>query len=251
MKIMDDTSSELKKVRLRSFRAIEDKNGCDKYIDGHSKILSSIGIHKVTSLEPTWVNNPNVFVFLVEDVIDGRVLGGGRIHKVNSFSFLPIVEAIKEMDSKVIPLVDDYDVKGGTGELCGLWNSREVAGMGFGSVFLSRAGISMTNQIGITSLFSLCAPYTVDMGKKLGFEVEQSLGNNGTFYYPKLDLLATVLILKNSQTLGDADEAEKSAVFNLRDEPVQLKIENYRNRQLIIDYKLKIDTWKSTMTQPI
>lgn len=248
---MGNSYNELKKVRLRSFRAIEDKSGCEKYMDGHSKILSSIGIHKVTSLEPTWVNSPNVFVFLVEDVIDGRVLGGGRIHKVNSFAFLPIVEAIKEMDSKVIPLVDDYDVKGGTGELCGLWNSREVAGMGFGSVFLSRAGISMTNQIGITSLFSLCAPYTVDMGKKLGFEVEHSLGNNGTFYYPKIDLLATVLILKNSEILNHAEETEKRAVFNLRNKPNQLKIENYRNRKLVIDYKLKINKWKNIMIRSI
>ncbi len=233
-------STELNKVRLRAFRAIDDQIGCEKYLEGHTKILSSIGIHKVTSSEPAWVNNPDVYVFLVEDIKDGRVMGGGRIHKVNSSILLPIVGAIKIMDPNVVTLVDEFDKKGGTAELCGLWNSREVAGMGFGSVFLSRAGISMANQIGISSLFSLCAPYTVNMGLKLGFEVEESLGKNGTFYYPKLDLLATVLILKDTDSLKMAEEEEKKAVFNLRAKPVQIKVENYRDRKISIDYNLKI-----------
>ena len=42
----------------------------------------------------------------------------------------------------------------------------------------------------------------------IGSKVLDTVGNNGTFYYPKLDLLATA-VLNNSVTLADAHLRER------------------------------------------
>lgn len=102
---------------------------------------------------------------------------------------LPLEDAIGKLDPKIYQVVSEYN-KEGTAELCGLWNSREVAGMGIGSTLLvraclARAGLVLANQLQINSLFALCASYTLRMALGTGFEVEESVGDNGKFPYPK------------------------------------------------------------------
>lgn len=40
----------------------------------------------------------------------------------------------------------------------------------------------------------LCAPTTVKMAKSMGCDVITELGEEGRFYYPKIDLIATAMI---------------------------------------------------------
>lgn len=226
--------------RIRAFRASDDEESCMKFINGHERVLNSIGIHKVTSKNLTWIDSKNVYVFIVEDSQTKEVLGGGRIHVEDGKIELPIEEAVKELDSKIISHISLHKQMGGTGELCGLWNSRKVAGSGFGAVFLARSGVAIIDQIGIHSLYSLCASYTVQMGLNLGFHIEKSLGSEGTFYYPKLDLLATVLIHDDLYKLTKAIEEERDAVLKLRSEKNFVKDERYRNKNIQIEYILEI-----------
>jgi len=46
--------------------------------------------------------------------------------------------------------------------------------------------------------------------------VLKSVGNEGTFYYPKLDLLATAVFLEDAVTLKDAHPAEREKMLSLR-----------------------------------
>jgi hypothetical protein len=232
-------------VRLRAFRAIDEPESCNLFVEGHKRVLTSIGVMKVTSSNNEWTFNPAVFVLIVESLDGQAIYGGARVHVAGGTAPLPIEEATGFLDKSIFELVWQY-VQFGTGELCGLWNSREIAGYGVGSIFLSRACLAISTQIGLQSLFSLCAPYTVKMGENAGYEIETSVGNNGTFYYPKLDLVATAMILKDVTNLGKANQEERDAIFKLRENLNIVRKEELRKKELEIHYELqipKLDQW--------
>lgn len=226
-------------VRLRAFRAIDDPVSCALFLEGHEHVLTSIGVTKVTSSKDEWTRNPAAFVLIVESLDRKKVYGGARIHVSGGTEPLPIEQATGAMDDSVFDLVWQYAQKG-TGEGCGLWNSREISGYGIGSIFLTRAGVAIAPQIGINSLFALCAPYTVKLSESVGYRLETSIGNNGTFYYPKLDLVATTMILKDLEGLSMTSEDNKQAILELRQNLNSVRVEVLRNKEIEIHYDLKI-----------
>ncbi len=227
-------------VRLRAFRAIDDPETCNLFIEGHTQVLTNIGVTKVTSSKNEWMYNPAAFVLIVESLDRKKVYGGVRIHVAGGTQPLPIEEATGALDPAIYELVYNY-AQSGTGEFCGLWNSREIAGYGVGSIFLSRACVAISTQIGLKSIFALCAPYTVKMGLNSGYEIETSIGNEGTFYYPKLDLLATTMILKDPETLVKAIEEEREAIFKLREYLNIIRVEELRRKQIEIHYEIEVE----------
>ena len=62
-------------VRLRAFRAIDDPQSCELFADGHKRVLTSIGVEKVTSSNNEWMNNPAAFVMIVESLDKKQGLG--------------------------------------------------------------------------------------------------------------------------------------------------------------------------------
>ena len=226
-------------VRLRAFRAIDDPQTCEKFIEGHTQVLSNIGITKVTSSRHDWMYNPAAFVMVVESLDGDKVYGGARVHVAGGNQPLPIEEATAALDPKIFDLIWQY-AQHGTGELCGLWNSREIAGHGIGSIFLIRVAAAISHQIGIQSLFALCAPYTIKPGEAVGMELEPNIGNNGTFYYPKLDLIATTMVLKDVPTLSKAHPEDKDAIIKIRENLDIVRTEILRNKEIEIDYKTRI-----------
>jgi len=214
-------------------------------VEGHKRVLTSIGVEKVTSSNNEWVDNPAAFVMIVESLDKKHIYGGARIHVAGGTEPLPIEQATGMLDPSIYDMVWNYAQKG-TGEGCGLWNSREIAGYGIGSIFLTRVGVAMSTQIGLDSLFGLCAPYTVKMAQSVGYEIEQGIGNNGTFYYPKLDLVATVLILRDLKDLSAADDENKAAIIGLRENLQGIRIEELRKKKIEIHYDIEIpnmDKW--------
>ena len=115
-------------VQIRAFRATTDPETCLKFILGHQKVLENHGIYKVTSSAVDWMYNPAVFVLAVESLDRKKLFGGARIHAANGKDPLPIETATGKMDSRIYDYVRKYS-ENGTGELCGLWNSIEVAGL--------------------------------------------------------------------------------------------------------------------------
>ena len=229
------------KVKIRAFRAITDRTAAKRYVDGHARVLRSHGVTKVTSLNERWMEDPSVFVVLVESVDGDKIYGGARIHAATADNKLPIEEATGFMDEKIYDVVA-AEKHHGTGELCGLWNSIEVAGMGIGSFFATMSGVVIAEQIGLTSIFALCAPYTVPFAQSVGCQVLEEVGNKGTFYYPKIDLLATVVLLGDSPVLKFAQEDVAERIRSLRDHPVQVTQEHPPGKKgsLEIHYDLAI-----------
>ena len=165
-------------VRIRAFRADEEPETCLRFIEGHRKILDNHGINKVTSSNNEWIANPAVFVVAVESMDGSRMFGGARIHAVDGIHPLPIEGAVGELDDSVFQWVRKLAVSG-TGEICGLWNSKEVAGLGIGAVFSTRAAVTIGTQIGLSSVISLSSPVTVKFSEFQGGGVVTALGNNG------------------------------------------------------------------------
>ncbi|WP_036678105.1 hypothetical protein [Daejeonella oryzae] len=232
-------------ITIRAFRAIDDYDACEKFMWGHRKVLENIGVKKLTSSKDEWMTNPAAFVIIVETEDRSKVYGGARVNVAGGTQQLPIEEATGYLDDSIYKIVKEHAITG-TGEICGLWNSREVTGMGIGSVFLTRACVAICKFIGLQTLFGLAAPYTVKMAQDVGYQILDTIGNNGTFYYPKLDLVATALVLNDVNTIMLAEPFEKERIFSLREDPNQLSVEILRKKELEIQYYLQlpnIESW--------
>lgn len=227
-------------IQIRTFRAPDDPDACEKFIIGHKKLLEIFGITKITSNRQDWVDDYNTIVILVEDKETKIVYGGARLQVVSGKYPLPIEIALGKYDNSIYEMVQQDHLLGGTCELCGLWNSREVAGMGIGSYILSRVGAAISVQLPVKSIFVLCAPITVRMGKRVGAVVEDSLGNDGLFYYPKDDLIATAMRLRNINDLSNADASEQEKILSLRKKPHQFIVERGPKGSFEVEYNLKI-----------
>lgn len=232
---MDDINS----VRFSVFRAIDNVDACKKYIEGHIHVLKVYGITQITSAKIDWILNPNVYVLVVESTSSGEVLAGARLQLADGQYSLPVEDAIGHKDPRVFSYVEALREEG-TAELCGLWNSRKIAGFGVGSIFLGRTSVSIASQLNIKTLLALCAPSTKRNCFKTGFVVEKNLGNEGEFFYPKEDLIATALIIPDVNQLSQADEDEKKSISYLRNNPKHEVLEQTKRGDVIIQYDLTI-----------
>lgn len=213
------------KVRVRIIRAVEDPEATEKYIIGHHKVLESYGITKVTSADRSWAVNPHVYLIIFESMEDMRVLGGGRIQLRHGHHVLPFEKAIEEIDSGINEYMagfKDLDVA----EYCGLWNSKEVAGYGIGSIYLVRVGVAILPKLNIKKLFGLSSPATLGISKSVGYQVIEELGDKGSFYYPKEGLIATALEINDPVHLPLATMEERNYIFNLRNKNSMITIEH-------------------------
>ncbi|MEQ8323280.1 MAG: hypothetical protein RIC15_06475 [Vicingaceae bacterium] len=206
-------------LRIRAFRAVDDLAACQRYVKGHMEVLQRYGITMITSANIEWFINPNVIVIAAESYDGKEMYGGMRIHLNGGSQPLPIEDAVGKIDESIYGLVRNY-AKEGTGEFCGMWNSKEVAGFGI-SYVLTSAGTAVLSQLGCKSMFVLCAEYTVHMVERVGFRVLKELGNNGTFYYPKLNLVATALIKYYGSPSESLAPEESLIIQNLRAIPKQ------------------------------
>ena len=227
-------------VRVRVVRSIEDADATEKYIAGHLKVLESYGVTKVTSADRSWVKNPHTYLILFESMEDFRVLGGGRIQLRSKEFPLPLEDAIAEIDPGIrqyMQQFDDLEVA----EYCGLWNSREVAGYGIGSIYLMKVGVAIAGQFNMKKLLALCSPATVRLTMKVGMEIIESLGDNGTFFYPKEGLVATLLHINDLKNIPTALESEREFIFNLRKNRVQKTLEKGPKGEMMINFEVNIN----------
>ncbi|HSZ71116.1 MAG TPA: hypothetical protein VK750_00470 [Cytophagaceae bacterium] len=226
------------KIKMIAFKAIDEVEMCNQFLEGHVKVLEDYGITNITTNNRRWMEIPNVFVVVAIHEATNQIVGGVRVHVADGIEPLPVEKAVGYMDKRVHDLISRYQ-DGGTGELCGLWNAKTVAGYGI-SLLLVRAGISIVNQIHLDSLFTICGDYTLPMVHKVGFVVEDSIGNNGEFLYPKENYIARVLRKMNAITLETAEQYDKDRILDLRNNPQQNAIEKGPKGDIEVDYNLVI-----------
>lgn len=228
-------------LQLRAFRAIEEPDTCQKYIDGHRSVLKDYGVSNITSAVPTQLGNENVFLVVAEDLDNNTVEGGIRVQIADGKLPLPIETAIGDMDTRVLETVEKFRKDGGVGELCGLWNSKAVAGKGI-SMILTRASIAIINRLRFRTLVGICADYTLPMFSQVGFVVDKSMGENGEFAYPNPNYVTRVLGILNAETLETAQPYDKERMLSLREDLDQTRMEQGPKGEFEIHYRLSLPT---------
>ena len=88
----------------------------------------------------------------------------------------------------------------------------------------------------------MCARHTVMGARKIGFVVDNSLGDRGKFFYPNEHFISRVLGMIDTTSLNTADPEYKKIILNLRRKPIQTKIEKVRDIPLKINYNLILPT---------
>lgn len=227
------------KAKIRAYRSPDDIETSLRYIDGHKKVLESYGVKKVTSANHNWLYDDQTYVIIVESEDGDRIFGGTRVQIRSENLKMPMEDAISKIDSNIYAYMDKYEDKT-LAEFCGLFNSKEVAGYGIGSIFLGRIAIAISANLGVDHMMGLCSPATLRNSLRVGFEILRDLGNNGTFYYPKESLIATSLIIEDVVNLPNATTEERNRIFDLRNNPNQFAVEKGPKGELDIIYETKI-----------
>jgi hypothetical protein len=226
-------------MKIRAFKVTEDHSACLRYIKGHHLVLESYGVTKVTSLNADWIDDPHTYAIIVESEDGKKVYGGGRVQIKSNELRMPMEDAIAILDENIYAYADNLGVLQ-VAEFCGLWNSKEAAGYGIGSIYMGRVGVAIAAQLNIKYLTALCSPGTLRNCLKVGFEVIRELGNNGTFYYPKEDLTATALLIKDLNELPGANPTEREAIYKIRENLTGTSIESGPKGEMEFSYDLHI-----------
>lgn len=222
--------------RFRAFQAVKEPELCRQYLAGHVRVLQDYGITNITSNNQQWMSWECVYGVYALDQ-NGTMIGGIRVQLADGVNQLPVEKAVGRMDPRIHKIVNDF-LPNGVGELCALWNSKEVAGQGL-SLLLTRAGISIANQIRCNIMMGICADYTMEMFRRVGFVVDESLGQDGTFVYPNENYVARVLGILNAKDLSTADDYDRERMQSLRSNPRQHYEEiGIKDSIIPIDYDL-------------
>lgn len=224
-------------LRIRAFRAIDDHDTCRRFIKGHVDILKNYSITNITSNKPDWIWNPSVYGVIAESPDKKKTYGGVRVHTADGINPLPVEDAVSGLDSRIHDYIAKH-AETGTGEACAQWNSLEVAGMGL-SPLLIRSAISIVSQLRLSSLFGICADYTLRMFQSVGYRIVYELGDNGDFVYPNSNYIARVIKM-DPISLKDVEEYNRERIFDLRERPDQRRLEQGRKGEMDVDYDLII-----------
>lgn len=222
---------------FKAFKATEEPELCQQFKAGHVQVLIDYGIANVTTNNDSWMQDDLVYGVVAYRVNDNKMVGGVRVHISSNNIRLPVEDAVGKMDPNIFNIITYFRENGGVGELCALWNAKEVSGLGL-SLLLIRSGISIVSQLNLGSLFTICASYTMPMVKRVGFLVEDTLGKEGGFVYPNENYIAKVLRRMNAVTLESAEPYDKARIFDLRKDPLQTFDEEGPKYKVKIIYNL-------------
>lgn len=234
-------------IIVEAFVAEKHPRECITFIKEHTKVLQVFGFTNISSVNSEWAFSSSSILVTFRNSETNEMIGGGRIQIADGKLRLPIEDAVGEFDSSIYEKINSERLEHGTGEICGLWNTRKAARLGLGSLFIIRILVAVCSQLGIKSMFCLAAPTTVDSIKKLGGIVIEEIGDNGTFFYPKLNCITTAIKIPDIHTLEHAEKEERVSIFNIRNNWESIIPTALRNNivemkySLIIDKKVKSD----------
>ena len=227
-------------IHLRAYRAIDEEDSCLTYAIGHRQVLEGFNLGNITTNNYDWAYNPHVYVVEATDKESGELLGGIRVQVADGRTELPVQEAVQHFDPNINEMVRHYALGGGTSELCGLWNSRSKAPNTGVTMNLAVAGMAICNQLPISSIFTICAQYTMKIAIRLGYRVETSLGNNGEFIYPNSNYVARVLSA-TPQSLKNVSQIYCDKILKLRANTKAEILENVGNdKKILYTHELKL-----------
>lgn len=227
------------KYQLNAFRAVENIESSQEFLHGHAQILKDFGIESLTSSQDEWLNNPDVYVVAAYDE-QMKMVGGVKIHLYNESHPLPVQAAIDYLDNRIVIEIKNLAANG-TGEACGLWIAKEIAGKNFGQ-YLTRSAIALSESLGLQTLFGFSSPHTFRIFSELGYIPLTTVGDNGNFLYPSERYTSTVIIIPDVTNIEKATEINRKRTFELRKNPRQEFVESVE-KNVCISYNLSIHSY--------
>ena len=214
---INSPEKHLSEISIRSFRAVDDLESCMRFREGHLGVLEAFGF-KLTSSTEEWMFDPGTHVIIIESIDRKITYGGSRLQLLGSKLELPIQSAVGED----IPNLDEFLMSrnGPVAELCGLWNSVAVAGLGIGSVYSIRSAIALGGLLGYNEMVALCSAFTYRISHKYGFRLVDSLGEGGKVFYAGANQYAHLTHQPNIIELTDSDEIERVKIYEIRTNPI-------------------------------
>jgi len=222
------------------FRANTRPEDCKRYIEAHLNALRAYGVNDVSSIDPVWLNNPDVFIMMIEEKDTGLIVGGARIQFAHENIPLPIETAIGHIDPKIKELIKER-IPGKTGEFCGLWNLTQYAGYGIGSITLGRMGVSLITQVGLGSCFAFASITTTRNCFRIGFKPIVELKNKGVFFYPNDHFKSNALLIDDPEEVSHAAPEDRERILSLRINPIQSYYETGPKGKILVEYNMVVD----------
>lgn len=227
-------------INVRVFRATSEPDACIRYAEGYLQVLREFDIRHVNPMSLEWTSDPYAWVLAAEDAATGKMMAGGQIRLAAGTAPLPIELAIRELDERISDRIAAFG-KNQTAELYGLWNGKEAEGLRLGNYYLPMAALAASESMKVKTLLSLCSPFTYDQYTRLGFEVMHTLGNNGSFFYPKKDLIALGMMVADCNSITSMAPAELE-LFRLLRENRSPKTEVMgRKGPVTLSFSLKVE----------
>jgi hypothetical protein len=235
---LNSQKENLESIVIRGFRAIDDLSSCQRFLQGHIDVIAAFGF-KLSSATEAWMYDPNTYVVIVESHDRKRTFGGARLQMRSPSNPLPVEGAIGIEAPEIFSFLEEKRDRR-LAEICGLWNSVNVAGMGVGSVYSIRSAIALGELVGIEEMIALCSVHTYRMAHKYGFQLIQEIGNQGAIPYAGANQTAHITYQPNISHLPNSNEEERNLIMDLRKKPVQVKKDNGNPSELEIFYQLQI-----------
>ena len=238
--IVGTSEVKTKQVNLKFtvFRAIDNPVLCEEYANGHLKLLKEYGVTSITSNNRIWAQNPGTYIVLARDMDSNDLVGGIRIQRYSKEHPLLVQDAISENVPELDGRIEDHHEKFGSGEMCGLWNSKAVAKMGV-SWMLTRASVVICSQVGVESLWGICANYTLRMFESVGYRIIRDLGDEGKFPYPTEDYISHPVWMNTTSLVTTSEEA-RDEILDLRKSLQQKRNFEGTDFGISTDYNLQL-----------
>lgn len=224
-------------VIINAFRATDNLIGSLQFVEEHHAYLEKMGLaDAVTSSTPEWVYDPNTVVIMAECAITGEKLAGARVQKHSGDLKLPVVHALESMDRNIVNYVE-HNASVGVAEQCGLWCKSEAKGLSLG-VTLIEATLIVAYQMDVQHLIGLCSDITLPTFQRLGYIIEPSLGDLGTFSYPTPAYTGYTVVLRDMDTLKYAEPKTRRKINGLARQLDQVDKRATKKGELTVHYDL-------------
>jgi len=225
------------KVKIEVFRAIDHLDKCQEYLKGHRKVLVHHGLTNITSNDNYWIEDPNVYFLLASDESNNSIIYGGvRIHIKTKNILIPIEKAIFKIRPNIESMLADK-TKSPFAEICGLWNSKTVAGKNI-SLSLSTGAFALLTKLGVKSCYMFNARFTFRITKSLGFLRPDFSPYPNEYLYPNKNFKSYIWLNENISELQTLHDNEKNLVQKLRKNYLQPMTESCYSRDVYIRYNL-------------
>jgi len=212
---------------------------CEFYARKHNEILQRYGSSNITSNTDSWLSKKNSYIVVAILESTQEIVGGIRLEIRTVKDLLPLERAISHIEPNIYSLVTKSCKKGNVGEVCGLWIDREKYSDKVLSMNFFVSCLVICEQLKVNTLFGFISPQVSRICSSLGFKVEESLINQGSFHYPDSNYISKIGSVK-TKTLDKSEKDLKAKILNLRKNLNTVEFIEENSEKLMYEYNLKL-----------